>query len=95
MSAWERLMQRVLARRHAYRVTFDSELARVVLGDLARFCGATKSSIRIAPLSGTIDPLAMAIAEGRREVWLRIVGHLHLSDADLVRVQTPPAEDSQ
>ena len=52
-------------RRYAYRKTFDGPLAEVVLKDLARFCRAHESTFHA-------DPRAHAVAEGRREVWLRI-----------------------
>lgn len=79
-------------RRQAYRQTFlrgddgKPDLAgEEVLRDLAKFCCANRTTIRISPVSRTIDPLAMAVAEGRREVFMRIAKKLYLSDADIAR----------
>ena len=63
-------------RRHAYRMTFKGPLAEVVLKDLARFCRAHKSTYHD-------DARAHAVAEGRREVWLRLQNHLQLSPDEL------------
>ena len=63
-------------RRHAYRTTFKGPLADVVLKDLARFCRAHESTFHA-------DARAHAVAEGRREVWLRIQNHLQLSPDQL------------
>jgi hypothetical protein len=63
-------------RRYAYRATFNGPLADVVLKDLARFCRAHESTFET-------DERAHALAEGRREVWLRIANHLHLTPDEL------------
>lgn len=70
------LRQALGDRRHAYRQTFKGPLAEVVLRDLARFCRAHRSTFHA-------DPRAHAVAEGRREVWLRIAHHLNLSPDEL------------
>jgi hypothetical protein len=59
-----------------------------VLKDLARFCRANQSTTVVSPLTRTVDPVASALAEGRREVFLRIVRHLYLDDAYLTRLET-------
>lgn len=69
-------LQFLRQRAHAYRVTFTGPRAEDVLADLAKFCRATESTFHV-------DPRAHAVAEGRREVWLRIQTHLKLSDDDL------------
>ena len=58
-------------RRYAYQKTFQGPLAETVLRDLARFCRAHESTFHE-------DARAHAVAEGRREVWLRIANHLNL-----------------
>lgn len=63
-------------RRHAYRMLFRGPHADVVLKDLARFCRAHEPTFHA-------DTRAHALAEGRREVWLRIQNHLRLSPDDL------------
>lgn len=77
----DRLRQLIFRRRMAYRHLFQSgPAADIVLSDLAKFCRAYKPTTVVSPVSRQVDPIATAIAEGRREVWLRIQGHLHLSD---------------
>ena len=53
----------------------------ILLRELSRFCYANKPTAKISPRSGNIDPLAMAIAEGRREVFLYILNILNTDDA--------------
>lgn len=77
MIEWLSALRKALnERRYAYQQTFKGPLADVVLKDLARFCRAHES---------TFDPndRAHALAEGRREVWLRIQNHLKLTSAQL------------
>lgn len=63
-------------RRQAYIQTFLNPVGEEVLEDLARFCRAHESTFNA-------DPRAHAVAEGRREVWLRIQKHLKLTDDQL------------
>ena len=85
-------IQKVLNRRQAYRRIFfgdDGKLTRdaeIVLNDLARFCRLHRSTTIISTVSRQTDVPATFQAEGRREVILRILGHLHVDDADLVRL---------
>ena len=88
LDAISRLMFR---RRQAYRALFGagndlSPASRIVLSDLRKFCRATTSTTVVSQLTQKVDPIASAQAEGRREVWLRIMHHLHVSDADLYRL---------
>lgn len=66
--------------------TLDAD-SDVILKDLAKFCRAHRSTSIYSTLRGTIDPIASAQAEGRREVYLRIVEHLHLDDRFLVNLR--------
>lgn len=72
-------------RRDAYRRIFldnrgdPSPDGQIALADLARFCNARKSSIRLGK-DERVDPYAMAVSEGRREVWNRINSYLHLDE---------------
>lgn len=79
----------ILTKRHDYRVTFGSDSERSqaqeqVMLDLARFCYAYKTTTMKAPM-GSVDPIASAIAEGRRQVWLRLVGFLQTSDSAILQ----------
>lgn len=54
-----------------------------ILSDLEKFCHASRSTVKVSPGSQSIDPYAMCIAEGRREVWLKICEYLKLDDRDI------------
>lgn len=60
---------------------------KAVLKDLATFCKAHESSYRLSPVTKTIDPLVMAVNEGRRDVWLRILWYLKIDEADLINLK--------
>jgi hypothetical protein len=66
-------------RRTAYVKTFLNPFGDEVLRDLAKFCRAHQTTFHL-------DPRAHALAEGRREVWLRIQQHLQLSEDELWRI---------
>lgn len=69
----------LMRRRHVYTLTFRSIPGEEVLADLSRFCHANKT---------TAHPnrdLSL-ILQGRREVWLRIANHLHMTPDELYRV---------
>lgn len=64
-------------RQQAYQQTFSNgKFSEEVLKDLAKFCRATETTFHD-------DPRKHAVAEGRREVWLRITSHLHLDPETL------------
>ena len=92
MSLLKRLTS-LLNLRSAWRSDYrdaDGNLTRsalIRLTDLQRFCYANRSTIKVSPTTGTVDPLAMAVAEGRRECWLRIAELLKLDDRDLQALQ--------
>jgi hypothetical protein len=64
-------------RRINYRDTFDTIQGKKVLADLARFCGANTPSADVNNVNVTY------IREGRREVYLRIMKFLNLSEEQL------------
>lgn len=88
-------VRRILNRKQAYRRLFQdasgnlSRDGELVLADLRRFCRATSTTVHVSPISKSIDPLAMAMAEGRREVWMRIMAHLHLDEKQVFNLQEP------
>lgn len=74
--------QFISRRRTAYVKTFTATpFGEEVLRDLALFCRANESCFHP-------DPRSHAVAEGRREVWLRIQKHLNLTDEELYRLFT-------
>lgn len=67
----------------AYRACLNSPAATEhILPDLAEFCGASDPAPKIP------DLFMQGRHAGRRDVWLRIQGFLHLSDADLMALHT-------
>jgi hypothetical protein len=86
-------LDRILRRKLAYRRLFydaGNNLHRdgeIVLADLRRFCRATASTAIISPVSKNVDPIAMALAEGRREVWNRLMAHLHVDERTVFNLQ--------
>jgi hypothetical protein len=76
LTIFETARQYLASRRTAYIRTFLAPGATLVLKDLSKFCRANESTFHT-------DPRAHAVAEGRREVWLRIQRHLQLTDDQL------------
>lgn len=77
----DRVQDYLSRRRNAYCKVFLNldgltPFGEIVLEDLAKFCRAHESTFNM-------DARAHAVAEGRREVWLRIQKHLRLSDEQL------------
>lgn len=72
-------------RQPAYRKTFDNPEGRKVLADLRRFCRAT------TPTANVDNVYATYLLEGRREVFLRILAHLSLTEEDVIKLveETP------
>jgi hypothetical protein len=83
MNLIERARQFLARRRTAYVKTFQGPFGEEVLADLAKFCRANQSTFHS-------DPRVHAVAEGRREVWLRISQHLNLTDDQLWRMYGQP-----
>jgi len=67
----------LLRRKLAYKECFKSKSGQRVLADLKRFCHATM------PTFSGEETHRTAFLEGRREVFLRIQHHLHISDEQL------------
>lgn len=66
--------------------------AEIVLARLRRYCHANSSSIVVSPITRTVDPLATAVAEGRRQVWNLIQGYLNLDESTLAKLREGPEE---
>lgn len=62
--------------------------AAVVLRDLASYCYATKPTLKISQVTQQSDPLAMAFAEGRRDVFNRIIALCNLTSDQIERIAT-------
>jgi len=69
--------KKLIERQAAYKRTFDGPEAQKVLADLRRFCRAD------VPTADVNNPNVTYLLEGRREVWLRIMSHLQMTDDDI------------
>lgn len=58
----------------------------IVLRDLARYCYAAKPTLKVSQVTQQSDALAMAFAEGRRDVFNRIVAMLNLDNDQIERI---------
>lgn len=79
---WGRAFDFMRTRKKAYQLALTSPAGQEVLIDLARFCRAAETCV----IPG--DPTRTSILEGRREVWLRIQNHLHLTSEQLMAIAT-------
>lgn len=88
MNPFRYVYERLMKRRMAYRACFHGDDGLIhddgkrVLADLAKFCRVYQSTAQRGA-DGSIDPIATHIAEGRREVFLRIQSQLQVDDSDL------------
>lgn len=96
MKALTDRLRRLLKRKLSYRDCFQESDGQTLTGagayvirDLARFCGAYKSNLPTGPAG--VDPLALAYAEGRRSVYLRIQAQLNVSEADIIKANEEDA----
>lgn len=67
--------------------------AERVLADLREFCRANETCVVFAK-DGHYDTHATAVAEGRREVLLRIQALLGLTDETLLKMRDPDETDT-
>ena len=98
-SGVERLKARLHRRAFAYRALFKTPggnlgvQAETVLKDLARYCYVSKPTLKVSPITGTTDPIAMAFAEGRRDVFNRITALCELTDEQIQRIANAKGND--
>lgn len=74
-------------RKSAYQQTFKGQPGQQVLADLRRFCRAT------LPTADVNNEKTTYLLEGRREVWLRIMSHLQLTDEDIYNLNEDLSDD--
>lgn len=74
--------------RKAFRALVGGNInaGRLALDDLSEFCRADRSCV-VFGKDGRVDTHATAVAEGRREVFLRIQQMLNLTDAQLNKLR--------
>lgn len=82
---------KLFRRRMSYKAIFLTDrgelspAGRIVMADLTKFCRGLTSTTVVSPTSGMVDPHASGLAEGRREVWLRIMKELGLDAMEAMR----------
>ena len=90
--AYERLRARLHNRAHSYQALFIrpggdlAPVAEIVLRDLARYCYARKPTLKVSAVTQQADPISMAFAEGRRDVFNRITAMCNLTDEQINRI---------
>lgn len=92
------LYRRTINRRGVYRRLFmkDDKLtpdAEAFFADLSRFCRFKTSTLIVSPIARQTDAFATLQAEGRREVFLRMISHLKVDDSDLLKLQDEVIND--
>lgn len=67
--------------------------ADIVLKDLAHYCYADRSTLKVSQVDQHADPLAMAFAEGRRDVFNRITAMCNLTSDQIERIAHARSSD--
>lgn len=83
----------ILRRRSNYRAAFETVPGQQALADLKRFCKYGESPIVTSLVRQEVDPIATAVRIGRQEVFQRIVAHLNLDDALLLKLKEDIQDD--
>jgi hypothetical protein len=65
----------------------------VVLQDLAKYCYANQTTLKVSPVTRITDPYAMAFAEGRRDVFNRITAMCNLNSTQIDRIINARSEN--
>jgi len=63
---------------------------RLVLTDFSRYCNLYRTTACISRQTGTMDPIAMAFAEGQRDAFLYLLRQLNY---DAIALQTAIKEE--
>ena len=58
----------------------------IVFKDLANFCNAKHSSVKVAVVGSRIDPISVAYEEGKRAVFNRVVKYLNMNDDQILNM---------
>ncbi|SAL59612.1 hypothetical protein AWB71_03303 [Caballeronia peredens] len=86
------MFDRILRRRSYYRAAFQSDAGRKVLADLRRFSRFGESPLVVSTIRQQADPIATAVQIGRQEMFQRIIAHLHIDDAQLLKLKEEAEE---
>lgn len=79
-------VRRMMRRMHNYAACFRTsargdvtDAGAAVLADMARYCGAYDTTVKVSPVTRNIDPIASAVAEGRRQAYLYLLKNIRLN----------------
>lgn len=79
-------VRRLMRRMHNYAACFKTsprgeltDAGAAVLADFARYCGAYDTTVKLSPVARTVDPIASAVAEGRRQAYLYLLKQIRLT----------------
>ena len=86
-------VERLLKKRSHYRQVFIQSGASgdAVLADLRAFCKVGQPALQLG--NGQTDVYATGMLAGRQEVFWRIASHLHLDDAQLLKLKEAYDDD--
>jgi len=79
-------------KKRAYNACFHltgsgeqlSQSGVIVLSDIVEFC-KPYASTHVSGRDGMIDPIAAAVREGQRSVYLHLLKQLHLDDSEIIK----------
>lgn len=74
--------ERLRALAGSYRSMLRSPASAVAVAHLSRYCCAYRSTVQMDD-AGRVDPLASAVFEGRRQVWIEMAGMANLTGDEL------------
>lgn len=80
---WQKALQRLGYRQHAYQSVFEGTAKHQVLVDLARYSHA------FDPDGDSISHDMLLTMHGRRQMFFRIIHHLKLTPQELEQVYRP------
>lgn len=81
---YQRTLDFLRWRKRAYQLSFPDPKNNECLKDLAKFCHADE-------VCGGGNLYLLGVADGRREVWLRIQKHLNLQPDQLYEIFNRPS----
>lgn len=70
-------------KRRLYRRLYATPDGKALLDDILSVCGFWRGNTSFHDSGGRIDPLALAAAEGKREVATHVMKHLGVSDLEM------------
>ncbi len=70
-------------KRRLYRRVYATPDGKSLIDDILSSCGFWRGNTNYYGQDGRLDPLALAAAEGKREIATHIMKHLGVSDVEM------------